>query len=113
MADPKARKEKTKKTWKELPIGGLIAEAGNSVEYHTGTWRTTVKPRWLKEKCINCLQCWINCPDAALIVKDGKIVGIDYEYCKGCGICAEVCPLKVKAIEMVKGEDDGRHDSKK
>jgi len=24
---------------------------------------------------------------------------IDYEYCKGCGICAQVCPTK--AISMV------------
>ncbi|MFP3162015.1 MAG: 4Fe-4S binding protein, partial [Acidilobus sp.] len=26
-------------------------------------------------------------------------VYVDYEYCKGCGICAEVCPTH--AIEMV------------
>jgi pyruvate ferredoxin oxidoreductase delta subunit len=26
--------------------------------------------------------------------------GIDYAHCKGCGICAKVCP--VSCIEMVK-----------
>jgi len=25
-------------------------------------------------------------------------VQINYDYCKGCGICSEICP--VKAIEM-------------
>jgi len=29
---------------------------------------------------------------------------IDYKYCKGCGICAEECPPKVKAITMVREE---------
>lgn len=30
------------------------------------------------------------------------MVRIDYDYCKGCGICSNVCP--VKAIEMVREE---------
>jgi pyruvate ferredoxin oxidoreductase delta subunit len=37
-------------------------------------------------------------------VKDGKMQGFDLTYCKGCGICAEECPKKVKAIEMVREE---------
>jgi len=35
------------------------------------------------------------------MVKDGKMVGIDYEHCKGCGICANECPPKASAIKMV------------
>jgi pyruvate ferredoxin oxidoreductase delta subunit len=31
-------------------------------------------------------------------VKDEKMTGIDFEHCKGCGICAKECPFK--AIEM-------------
>jgi pyruvate ferredoxin oxidoreductase delta subunit len=111
MTDKKS-KEKAKKGWKELLIGGLINEPGNSRCYETGSWRT-FKPIWHKDTCINCLQCWINCPDAAIIVKDGKIEGIDYRYCKGCAICAEVCPLKVKAITMVKGDEDSKSADKK
>ena len=32
---------------------------------------------------------------------DGKVCGIDLDYCKGCGICAFECPDKAGAIEMV------------
>ena len=86
------------KGWRELAIGGVILEAGNSVENPTGTWRT-YRPVWDGEKCIQCLRCWILCPDSSIISKDGKVAGIDYEHCKGCGICAEECP--VKAIKMI------------
>lgn len=92
-----------KKGWKECLWGGLIDEAGNSVLFKTGDWRSQ-KPVRDQEKCTDCLQCWIVCPDVSIIVKDQKIVKIDYDYCKGCGICANVCP--VDAIEMVaEGEE--------
>ncbi len=90
------------KGWKEIPIGGLIIEAGNSEKYETGSWRS-FRPVWDSNKCIHCLQCWIYCPDSAIQVEDGKIKGINLTHCKGCGICALECPDKVKAIEM-KGE---------
>jgi len=88
------------KGWKQLAIGGRIEEAGNSACYETGSWRT-FRPVRDESKCTHCLRCWIWCPDSAIKVKDGKIVGIDLDHCKGCGICAEVCPPKVHAIEMV------------
>ncbi|MDI6785922.1 MAG: 4Fe-4S binding protein [bacterium] len=86
--------------WKELPMGGLILEAGSAENYKTGGWRS-IKPIHDKDKCINCLNCWIYCPDSSIIVEDGKVVGINYEFCKGCGICAHECPPKVAAISMV------------
>lgn len=89
------------KGWKEIPIGGIILEAGNAAKYQTGSWRTFYPVRD-EEKCTHCLRCWIFCPDSAVLVKDGKVVGFDYEHCKGCGICATECPIKVKAIKMVK-----------
>ena len=87
-------------TWKEMPIGGMIVEAGNSQEYNTGTWRA-YKPVHDPEKCVNCLRCWILCPDSAVKVEDGKQMGFDYDHCKGCGICARECPPKCHAIEMI------------
>ena len=93
------------KGWKEIPIGGVITEAGNSDNYETGSWRA-YKPILDTEKCINCLKCWIICPDSSIIVEDGKVVGINYKHCKGCGLCAQGCPDKVKAIKMVLDEEE-------
>jgi pyruvate ferredoxin oxidoreductase delta subunit len=87
----------------ELSLGGIV-EAGTAVEFHTGSWRSQ-RPIWSKDKCIHCLTCWISCPDSSIkIASDEKrttvVTGIDYDYCKGCGICASECPIKVKAITM-------------
>ena len=84
--------------WKDIPIGGLIVEAGNAVEYQTGGWRA-FRPTVDFEKCIHCLTCWIYCPDSSIIVEEEKLRGFDLDHCKGCGICSSVCP--VDAIEMV------------
>ena len=89
------------KGWREIPLGGLITDAGGAAKYNTGSWRT-FKPVWDKEKCINCMICWINCPDSSIMVNDQKMTGIDYAHCKGCGICAKVCPKKCIAMEKEK-----------
>ncbi len=90
-----------KKTWQELPCGAIIEDLSAVLENKTGAWRS-MRPVWKADRCINCLACWIYCPDSAIMVEDGKMKGPDYNYCKGCGICANVCPPKVHAIEMVK-----------
>ena len=85
--------------WRNIPEGGLIIQAGNSVEVETGSWRS-MRPLHDAEKCINCMRCFMLCPDSAIIVQDGKVTGMDYDHCKGCGICAAECPPKVRAIQM-------------
>ena len=89
--------------WHELPKGGLMVEPGSAERYKTGDWRTE-RPIWNAEKCISCMICWMYCPDSSIKVEDGKVVGIDYDHCKGCGICAEECPAK--AINMVREGHD-------
>jgi pyruvate ferredoxin oxidoreductase gamma subunit len=86
--------------WQDLPIGGVVAEAGSAQRYHTGAWRT-MRPILDAAKCNDCLLCWLFCPDSAVRVEGGKMLGFDLEHCKGCGICAEVCPPRIKAITMV------------
>ena len=89
---------------KGLPIGGVIDRGGTAHEYSTGGWRK-LRPVVDKDKCTDCLICWAMCPDSAVIVEDGLMVGFDLEHCKGCGICAAECPDKVKAITMEEEAD--------
>jgi pyruvate ferredoxin oxidoreductase delta subunit len=86
--------------WKSLETGAALP-AGSAEAYKTGSWRT-FRPVWMKEKCINCLQCWLVCPDFSVLAKDGKFNQFDYDHCKGCGLCVYICPVKGKAIEMKK-----------
>ncbi|MCR4427091.1 MAG: 4Fe-4S binding protein [Firmicutes bacterium] len=90
--------------WRDVPKAGRILEAGSAERYETGGWRT-FRPKHIAENCINCLFCWIFCPDQAIIVEDGKFKDIDWAHCKGCGICAAECPTKKKAIVMVKEDE--------
>lgn len=70
-------------------------EAGYLVTKNAG-WRN-IRPVINTAKCVGCLQCYLYCPDGVIFKKDGK-VGIDYDFCKGCGICKKIC--KPGAIEM-------------
>lgn len=78
-------------------------------------------PCWHAESCIQCGRCSVACPHASLrpiiFNKDEKTpstftskkaILADGEYrmqvepmdCTGCGVCAQVCPMKGKAITM-------------
>lgn len=91
-----------KTPWEDLTPGGEIYEPGTALAVNTGAWRTNT-PIWKKELCKHCMLCIPFCPDSALPVKDGKLLGIDYMHCKGCGICKTVCQFL--AIEMETGGD--------
>jgi 2-oxoacid:acceptor oxidoreductase delta subunit (pyruvate/2-ketoisovalerate family) len=53
--------------------------------------------------CFECDNCYGVCPDNAVIkLGDGKRFRFNYDYCKGCGVCAQECPCG--AIKMVPEE---------
>lgn len=85
-------------SWKELSPGGIIVDAGNAEDFKTGDWRS-MRPVIDKEKCKNCLLCWVVCPDNSIVVEDGKFVKFDYDHCKGCGVCVQQC--KFNALDYV------------
>jgi 2-oxoacid:acceptor oxidoreductase delta subunit (pyruvate/2-ketoisovalerate family) len=50
--------------------------------------------------CFECDNCYGVCPDNAVVkLGPGQRFAINYDYCKGCGLCAAECPCG--AIEMV------------
>jgi len=65
---------------------------GGSRDYHTGGWRTS-RPVFLYQKCTDCDLCVIYCPDAIVRRESEKRYVTDYDFCKGCGICAQECPV--------------------
>ena len=53
--------------------------------------------------CFECDNCYGVCPDNAVIkLGPGKRFQFNYDYCKGCGVCAQECPCG--AIGMVPEE---------
>jgi len=89
--------------WREVNPGGIVLEPGVSVTYNTGSWRTMRPVRDL-DQCTQCLICWIMCPDASVTVANSKVIGFDYDHCKGCGICVEQCPVTGKKPHNFTGQ---------
>lgn len=81
-----------------------IGEAGR-----TGQWRTS-RPVVDHSKCVAakagkavCFQCYVYCPE--VVIAKRIPIEIDLDYCKGCGICVEVC--RSGAISMVPETESG------
>jgi 2-oxoacid:acceptor oxidoreductase delta subunit (pyruvate/2-ketoisovalerate family) len=87
--------------WNELPVGGELDPA-TAAQPRTGGWRTGVRPSVDLSSCVNCLLCWLYCPDDAVRLDGVDFAGFDLEFCKGCELCAAVCPTG--AVEMVADE---------
>ncbi len=91
-------KELEKDASEILPEDRPYAET-NSYTAYVGDWRV-LKPVYNRDLCIDCQFCWIYCPDISIISRDKKMIGVDYDHCKGCGICVEVCPTNPKSLLM-------------
>ncbi len=52
--------------------------------------------------CLHCDVCMIFCPDVAISKDETGEYVIDYDHCKGCGICVSECPRE--SMELVEEE---------
>ena len=77
----------------------------NSYTASVADWRVE-KPVFNQDYCIDCQFCWIYCPDMSIISRDKKMVGIDMDHCKGCGICVDVCSTNPKSLLMFPEQKD-------
>jgi len=110
--------------WDEFEIGALLRSFDGSIDDIAGTpqrdrnysqnnsyvasvadWRL-IKPVYNKDYCIDCQFCWVYCPDVSIISRDKKMIGIDMDHCKGCGVCVEVCPTNPKSLLMFPEQAD-------
>ncbi|MCD6213244.1 MAG: 4Fe-4S binding protein [Sulfurovum sp.] len=71
----------------------------NSYTASVASWRVE-KPVFNIDVCIDCQNCWVWCPDTSILSRDKQMLGIDYDHCKGCAVCAEVCPTNPKSLIM-------------
>jgi 2-oxoacid:acceptor oxidoreductase delta subunit (pyruvate/2-ketoisovalerate family) len=58
---------------------------------HTGSW--SEEQPVLTDECTACALCALFCPEGAISRVDGHML-VDALYCKGCGICEVVCPVR-------------------
>lgn len=54
--------------------------------------------------CLSCDNCWNLCPEPAVLKLPDEIPSqvryvFDYDYCKGCGLCARECPCGFIVME--------------
>ena len=81
-------------TWKDIEIGAIVVEPGNTRQYKTGDWRSQV-PTYNFNRCIKCGMCQLFCPEGCIEQNDEGNFEANLFWCKGCGICARECPTAV------------------
>ncbi len=78
--------------WVDLKAGLLVVPVGD--------WRYQ-RPVTKRGKCCLCGICFFFCPTGC-VDYTGVSFTVNLDYCKGCGICAQMCPKD--AIMMVREE---------
>ncbi|MBR2576704.1 MAG: pyruvate:ferredoxin (flavodoxin) oxidoreductase [Firmicutes bacterium] len=116
-----------------IPVSKFVETADGKLPAGTAAYEkrgiATDIPIWDKHNCMQCNWCSYVCPHGVIrpfVLNEeeaadervaGKCVDMkgmrDHKYaigvsaldCTGCGSCAQVCPARKKAIEMVPAED--------
>ncbi|MBQ8291909.1 MAG: pyruvate:ferredoxin (flavodoxin) oxidoreductase [Clostridia bacterium] len=100
---------------------GSVPTGTTKLEKHGAAY---LIPKWIPENCIQCAQCSFVCPHACIrpfVLEDGTDkpqtfttkpatglknaqfrIQVAPHDCMGCGVCAEVCPAKEKALVMTR-----------
>ncbi|MGL5296549.1 MAG: 2-oxoacid:acceptor oxidoreductase family protein [Culicoidibacterales bacterium] len=106
-------------TRKDTPFGYTTQNMGgeisgpNSYTKNLTASREGMMPEYLTDKCIHCANCDNVCPDFCFVWEEGEdargraqmfLRGIDYNYCKGCLKCVEVCPTQA-LVSLVEERD--------
>lgn len=92
------------------PLGGAILDVGNTGVNDLSASRQGFAPRLEQERCTHCGVCDLVCPDYCFVWEaqdvskhvtagevewerqSARLLGIDYQFCKGCLRCIDSCP---------------------
>jgi pyruvate ferredoxin oxidoreductase gamma subunit len=76
-----------------------VRAAATSTGVRTGLWRTQ-RPVVDLDLCHRCSWiCGTFCPEGAIAPGPDRAPRIDYDHCKGCLVCAAVCPPHAIRVE--------------
>ena len=119
-----------------LPVSAFVGREDGTFPNGTSKYEkrgiASHVPEWIPSNCIQCNQCALVCPHAAIrpflinadeekLLPQGtetlKATGKEFDGlrfrmqvspldCTGCGNCADVCPAKTKALEMKPLKED-------
>jgi 2-oxoacid:acceptor oxidoreductase delta subunit (pyruvate/2-ketoisovalerate family) len=84
----------------QLPMAQRVSSFGEVNLGYTDAQAVTEAERCFScGVCNHCDNCYLFCPDVAVHRLPSDGYEFDYDYCKGCGICAEECPRYAIDIE--------------
>jgi len=90
---------------------GIVVDArkpGERNPFYKKYGARTMRPVVNFDTCIKCTMCWLDCPDECFEVTPTGHYEVVYEACIGCGICAQVCPVKdcIVMVDELKFDPD-------